>query len=168
MPAGSTYTPIATTTLGSATSTVTFSSISGSYTDLRFIINYGLSTVTSARLKINSDSSTNYSYTGIRGNGTNATSYRSSSSNIGTFAFNIFPDNTLSGNAIIDFQNYSNTTTNKTWLSRSNAIGGSYAGAEALVGLWRQTSALSSVEFSLDAGQYITGSTFTLYGIASA
>jgi hypothetical protein len=29
-----TYEPIATTTLGSATSTVTFSSISGSYTDL--------------------------------------------------------------------------------------------------------------------------------------
>ena len=38
MAAGSTYTPIATTTLGSAQADVTFSSISGSYTDLVLII----------------------------------------------------------------------------------------------------------------------------------
>jgi hypothetical protein len=168
MPAGSTYSTIATTTLGSAQSAVSFSSFSG-YTDLRVIINYGLSTVTSARMKINSDTASNYSFTGIRGNGTNATSYRSSSNSVGTFAFNTFPDNTLSGTAIIDFQNYSNATTFKTWLSRSNANNGTYAGTEAIVGLWRKTpEAITSIEFNLDAGEYITGSTFTLYGIAAA
>jgi len=37
MAAGKTYEPIATTTLSSSAATITFSSISGSYTDLVFV-----------------------------------------------------------------------------------------------------------------------------------
>jgi hypothetical protein len=62
--------------------------------------------------------------------------------------------------------NYSNTTTYKTWLSRSGA---SDRATEALVGLWRSTSAITTIALSIDAGAtYSTGSTFTLYGIAAA
>ena len=62
MAAGSTYTPIATTTLGSAASSVTFSSISGSYTDLILITNPSSATTDqSIYVQFNADTGTNYS-----------------------------------------------------------------------------------------------------------
>jgi hypothetical protein len=67
---------------------------------------------------------------------------------------------------IVNFQNYSNSTTNKTVLARNSAPDDA---VEALVGLWRNTAAITSIQFSNNAGaNFATGSTFTLYGIAAA
>ena len=81
MAAGITYTPIATTDVTSSVADVTFSSISGSYTDLVLIIS-PISTATSGvdiAFQFNSDTGSNYSLTGLYGNGSSATSYRKSS-----------------------------------------------------------------------------------------
>jgi hypothetical protein len=51
MPAGSTYTPIATTTLGSAQADVTFNSFSG-YTDLVLVANVQLASMESQEIHI--------------------------------------------------------------------------------------------------------------------
>ena len=68
-----TYDCIATTTLSSAQSSVTFSSISGSYTDLIIISDAILASGNDALgLRFNSDSGSNYSYTFMYGNGTSA------------------------------------------------------------------------------------------------
>jgi hypothetical protein len=76
----STYTPIATQTLGSAAASVTFSSIPQGYTDLILVINYATSASTgNALLRFNSDTGSNYSETALIGNGTTATSDRESS-----------------------------------------------------------------------------------------
>ena len=169
MAAGSTYTPIATTTLGSAASSVTFSSISGAYTDLVLVINWAQSEVASCWIRFNSDSGSNYSFTELRGNGSAASSTRLSNTAQSYWAYNVFPDTSFTGNAIISIQNYSNTTTNKTFLSRANANSGSFAGTSAIVGLWRSTSAITSIILDTDgAATYSTGSTFTLYGILAA
>jgi hypothetical protein len=155
-----TYKKIATTTLGSATATVTFSSISGSYTDL-VIVFRGNNTSAGNRAGtfiLNSDTGSNYSATFIQGDGSSATSNRETSGSIQYFA-NVLNDNT---NAIMQFQNYSNTTTYKTFLSRGNS---SSTVVQARVGLWRSTSAITSITFGLNADDYATGSTFTLYGI---
>jgi hypothetical protein len=65
--------------------------------------------------------------------------------------------------------NYSNATTYKTWLSRNNRASASNApGTEALVGLWRSTSAITELVIGLTGGNFDTGSTFTLYGIKAA
>jgi len=166
MAAGSTYTPIATTTLGSAAATVTFSSIASTYTDLIVIINaIGTTANTYKRLTVNSDSGSNYSRTVLSGDGTSALSFRSR--NATSFNFNGYSAliTPAADNSILHFQNYSNTTTYKTILTRSNNA--NYA-AETVVGLWRSTAAINRIDFTLDSSTYAAGSTFTLYGIAAA
>lgn len=170
-----TYTPIATTTLGSAASSVTFSSISGSYTDLILVTNSASSnTIGFQYLRFNSDSNTNYSATSLSGDGTSATSQRSSNSNKGWLGYWTGIENTIKANSITHIQNYSNATTYKSWLTRNNNPNGSQysLGTEAMVGLWRSTSAITSITIYNQASgtdyNFAAGSTFTLYGITAA
>ena len=77
MAAGNTYVAIAEQTLGSAAASVTFSSISGAYTDLVLVSVAGTTTgAPNTFLQLNGDTSTNYSITAIIGDGTSATSGR--------------------------------------------------------------------------------------------
>jgi hypothetical protein len=164
MPA--TYEPIATTTLGSSAASYTFTSIPQTYTDLVLIIVYkdtravdgtdGFITVGNGSI----DTGTNYSYTTLRGNGITATSIRGTSANY------IHTDGSGSTitNVVAHFMNYSNTTTNKTVLVRDNCSGNR---VDAVVGLWRSTSAINQIRFSGETG-ITAGSTLTLYGILKA
>ena len=73
----STYQPIATNTLGSAAASVTFSSISGAYTDLVLIMNAGSSTTNAdVDINVNGDTGANYSRTILYGTGSTAGSTR--------------------------------------------------------------------------------------------
>ena len=170
MAAGNTYIPIATQTLGSSSATVTFSSISATYTDLVLIISANQTVGNNdVWLQFNSDTASNYSNTQISGNGTSAASTRASSQT------KLYIDNNATmptaastfGNQIINIMNYSNTTTYKTVLSRSNNAA---AATEAFVSLWRATpAAITTILIGLTgASNFTTGSTFSLYGIASA
>ena len=164
MAAGNTYTPIATTTLGSTASSYTFSSISGSYTDLVLVVNATGSTAADITLQLNSDTGTNYSSTILSGSGTAASSSRYSSVTKITLDAYGYPDTTI-GTYIIQLQNYSNTTTYKTCIARTN---NSANGVSASVGLWRSTSAISTILVAVTGGTFAIGSTFTLYGILAA
>ena len=164
MPA--TYEPRATTTLGSAAASVTFSSISGSYTDLILVASItGVSVATDPWIRINSDTGTNYSWTWLSGNGGTAQSERgTNNSKLYYSAISTIQNNVQL--VTFHFMNYSNTTTYKTVLWRE-ADAGTETGAT--VGLWRSTSAISSIEISLDSSRtYSSGSMFTLYGIKAA
>jgi hypothetical protein len=162
--AGATYTQIATTTLGSAQSSVTFSSISGSYTDLVLVTNGKMSAGSAVNNKItfNSDTGTNYSRTYVYGDGSSALSGRDSSQdNLGF----IYWSSTNPSTTIIQIQNYSNTTTYKTALARTSESGV----AAAYVGLWRSTSAITSITITRGStNDFASGSTFSLYGITAA
>jgi len=153
-----TYEPIATTTLGTAAASVTFSSISGSYTDLVWIIE-GTSTANAViTVQFNSDTTSNYSCTWINGTGTAAQSARDSTSYI------YVGNPTARFNIVGSVLNYANTTTYKTWLSRSNTADNNVA---SVVGLWRKIpEAINEVKFL--NSNFVSGSTFTLYGIKSA
>jgi len=167
-----TYEPIATTTLGSAQSSVSFTSISGSYTDLVLIGNGYNATGDgySPRLDFNSDTGNNYSFTELGGDGSSASSTRSSNRANIPVAWLTGWDTTSTqpGLFICSIQNYSNTTTYKTVLSRGNQPTGTYPGTEAIVGLWRSTNAITTIRITADIATFATGSTFTLYGIKSA
>lgn len=159
--------PIATTTLGSAASSVSFSSISGSYTDLVIIANFAVTTSTNAYFQLGNgslDTGNNYSQTNLKGDGTSATSGRRT--NNGSIL--LFNADNLTANEwttnIINMQNYANTTTYKSSVLRSNSAANS---TYATVGLWRSTSAINIITFT-SSGNFATGSTFTLYGIAAA
>ena len=162
-----TYEKIATNTLGSATASVTFSSISGAYTDLVLISNVDVTSAgASINIRFNSDTGSNYSYTAIYGNGSTAASARGNNSPYSYIAAYVAPNTALEMVITTNIQNYSNTTTNKTFISRSNRASASNSpGAEALVGLWRNTSAITSITLAADSGNLDTGCTFTLYGI---
>jgi hypothetical protein len=163
MAAGSTYTPIATTTLVSAAASYTFSSIPSSYTDLVLVINANITSGSEdAAIQFNGDTGTNYSRTVVFADSINgALSVRSTSqSRISVAGFS-----STIGNAIIQVQNYSNTTTNKTALCRGNLTG---QGTYAIAGLWRNTAAITSITVGTTGSTWTAGSTFTLYGIAAA
>ena len=168
MPA--TYEAIATVSVTTATDPVTFSSIPGTYTDLVAVVspvatagNYDLS------IRYNSDTSSNYSWTAILFNADNsgaAYSTRGTSTTFIPTLTNIATVNPYP--AIIHIQNYANTTTNKTSISRIARE--TYAVSE-VVGLWRNTSAITSVSFTLTGGGSTTfkaGTVITLYGIKAA
>ena len=157
-----TYEPIATTTLGSATATVTFTSISGTYTDLVLVMDATATTnFTNTKIVINSDTGTNYSWTNLKGDGSSASSAR------GSTTANLYLGlvNTGRGTYRFIFQNYSNSTTYKTILSAGGLAGNR---VEYGVGLWRSTSAITNIQVIQPADTFTAGSTFTLYGIKAA
>jgi hypothetical protein len=170
MAAGNTYVALATQTLGSATTTVTFSSISGSYTDLVLVIaNWNGATNWNPALRFNSDSGTNYSVTTLEGNGSTAqSSRRTSDTSMQMGAYLAASGGTDPDNFIFNIQNYSNATTYKSVVGRGNYFAGTYPGAGAYVGLWRSTAAISTIAITIGSGTQQAGATFTLYGIAAA
>lgn len=165
-----TYIPLATQTLATAASSVTFSSIPQTYTDLVVVANLGKSLVgSSVEFRFNSDSGSNYSITELYGNGTSAASARVSSSTYGQVAYDVVPGSDITSNFVFNVMNYANTAVNKTTLSRNNSMATTYSGAAAIVGLWRSTAAINSITFTSSGGAtFTTGSTFNLYGVASA
>lgn len=158
-----TYEPIATYTAPSAQASYTFSSIPSTYTDLVLVFSGSATATSYISLQYNGDTASNYSVTLLRGDGSVATSSRYSTTEI--YASISATNTTAINNVIFQIQNYSNTTTFKTNLSRANNAGVS---TEAGVGLWRSTAAINAVKVSSPTNNFATGSTFTLYGIKSA
>ncbi len=163
MPAANTYTQIASTTLGSNSATVTFSSIPLTYTDLILIVaGKDVTSYAGAQLQFNGDTGNNYSQTILYGDGAAAQSIRGSNvaqMNIG------LASNTGMPNNIFQIMNYANSTTYKTALGRGNVTDQTL---RIGVGLWRNTAAITSVTALVAGDQWATGATFSLYGITAA
>jgi hypothetical protein len=160
----STYEPIATTTLGSGVTNLTFSSIPSTYTDLILVCNGNTAAAANNYLQFNGDNGSNYSATRLSGDGSAASSARSTSATqILLDGFGYWTTG-YNANKVIHIMNYANTTTNKTVLTRANNAS---IGTDAIVGLWRSTAAITSIRFNSDSTLQ-AGSTFTLYGIKAA
>ena len=159
-----TYTPIASITLGADASSVTFSSIPQTYTDLVLVFAGESSTAdVSIGLVFNSDTAANYSWTTLQGNGTAASSARDAN-----ISYTVVGSvSTGQNNSIMHIMNYSNSTTNKTVLGRGNV---STQRTRLYAGLWRSTAAITSVNVRINDGStlFVSGSTFNLYGILGA
>jgi hypothetical protein len=163
-----TYALIDGTTLTSATGTVTFTSIPGRYTDLRLVIN-GRGTATTyqgSAIQFNSDTTTNYSWTGIFGDGASSICYRATNqSNISGEQLPRSNDTAgMFGVTMFDIMDYANTTRHKSVLVR-NASTGTTCISYLAIGLWRKTpEAITSITIN-GSVNFEVGSTFKLYGI---
>lgn len=161
----STYEKISTTTLGSAASTITFSSIPATYTDIVLIFN-GLRTSSGdldLQLRFNSDTGSNYSDSELRSWANNIGASRNSNATFIRLGV-LTADRGILNTHIM---NYSNTTTYKTVISRQDSVNTAY-GMNMKACLWRSTSAINSITLGASAGNFETGATATIYGILKA
>ena len=162
-----TYEPIATTTLGSAATTITFSSIPTTYTDLRLVlVATAVTNNSNLYFNCNNDSSSLYSYTSLTGNGTAAASSRETdqvefrTTMVGGIS------STIPSMTTLDLFSYRGSTFKTALMEFTADYNGSGTTAR-YVGLYRSTSAITSVKISSIAGLK-TDTTATLYGIKNA
>lgn len=169
MPA--TYTAIATTVLTANTTSVTFSSIPQTYTDLVIVSMGSLATSeNSPWIRFNGDATTAYnrqafySYSGSVGGSSDAGANRFYFGDIGGGW------GTFNQVAINHIANYANTTYNKNILTFANYVD-QYGSVSNTIGAacWASTAGISTILISAFASnQFTAGSVFTLYGIKAA
>jgi len=165
-----TYESIATSTLGSAASSITFSSIPNTYTDLRLVLVGKTSSAVNPYMRFNLDSGANYSVTRIYGNGTSAASTRSSGDTSLNLDNNSNFDTAQPALLEADIFSYAGSTY-KTCLVTISADKNGSGTTTNTVGLWLSTSAINSVRILHSAGSgqtFDAGTTATLYGILKA
>ena len=171
----STYTLISSNVLSSSAASVTFSSIPSTYTDLviRASIRTDDAGVQAAqfRIRLNGDTTTNYSATRVFGNSGTASSSRSTSGTLlGAYDANGAgsASNTFSS-AEVYIPNYAGTANkpiSNFGVSEDNNANGVYVGASA--GLYRGASAITSIECYVASINFVSGSSFYLYGIKNS
>jgi hypothetical protein len=155
-----TYTPLATVTLGSTASSVTFSSIPATYRDLIVVCEFVPSgSFFDTGLRFNADGGTNYSFVEASGSGSGSGNSNSAPRSQAIF---LYTEATNRWAVIAQIMDYSATDKHKTVLSRATA------GAEITImtaNRWANTAAITSVQVRPDASTFASGSTFSLYGV---
>jgi hypothetical protein len=166
------YDSIATTTLGSATSSITFSSIPQTYTHLQ-IRGIGRSSTANANitLRVNSDTSSSYTEHYLYGNGATVAA---GGAVAGTFAFlgtNAPSSATASvfGTSIMDILDYTNTNKYTTFRNLSgydsNGSGQMWLKSSVFI----KTTAISSITLTVEGGgNFAQYSSYALFGIKGA
>ena len=162
-----TYTPLATVTLGSSASSVTFSSIPATYRDLILITNEVHATSSnqgSTLIRFNGDTGANYTMVYMAGNFNNGAQSGTggAATSLWTGRFN----NVVGNSGIAHIMDYSATDKHKTVISRGNAAQDIGLPVIAFANRWANTAAITSIVcFPEIATNYGTGSTFSLYGV---
>jgi hypothetical protein len=170
------YESIATTTVSTATASITFSSIPATYTHLqiRWIARDSGTTdnFRAIKLQFNSDTGTNYSQHILFSDGSSAQAYNAVSANsAGTDGIaGIMPDAQKTASTfaagVWDILDYANTSKYKTTrLLVGVDLNGS--GRMSLSsGLWMNTNAITSITITDNNNNFVTNTQFALYGIA--
>ena len=162
-----TFTLIASNTVSSAVSSITFSSIPATYTDL--VIKMSARKANNdydIQLKFNGSSSS-YSGRYLEGNGASASSGSYSSQSQAWTANASTNNQTAStfGNSEIYIPNYAGSN-NKSWSADSvNETNGTTAYSALHAWLWSNTAAITSIELNANGSTFVQYSTFYLYGI---
>jgi len=156
------------TNAGSPTS-VTISSIPSTYKHLRLIISANLySTSQEIYIRLNSDTASNYAYGETKATNATLTWNGASSVNVmytgGGKLFAAFEHSYM----IMDLYHYANTNFYKTALfSSDESVANSAGGGGELnknVGIWKSTSAVSSITFLVSSDSF-DGYSYALYGV---
>jgi hypothetical protein len=170
-PSTNSYESIATVTVGSAVSTVEFTSIPSTYKHLQIrgsVRNNTSGATTSFAFRLNGTTTTNYAGHRLRGDGTSAGAFADPNDN-GISAGQIPAGNATSdvfNGFVIDILDYTNTNKNKTTRSLSGHDQNGSGSIWLNSGLYfANTNAISSIRFYSSIGDFVTNSRFALYGI---
>ena len=158
------FSSIATVTVGSGgSSSVTFSSIPSTYTHLQLRIMGFTTGAVNSGIQFNGDSSGNYSYHYLDGNGSSASATGGTGANAAIFGY-IDGSATYPEVAIIDILDYTNTNKYKTirHFSGNDTNGSGYVWFNS--SLWNNTAAITSIS-TPSATTYRQYSSFALYGV---
>jgi hypothetical protein len=162
---GKDYDSIATTTVSTAVSSITFSSIPTTYRHLqiRAIAKNGTSS-SNVIMYFNGDSvTTNYRSHYMEGTGS-AVSSGSVTSYNGIFCFGSSQPTSIVGAGVIDILDYSSSVKNKV----TRVLGGADENGTGVIdftsGIWVNTSSITSITFSVYSS-FQSGTQFALYGV---
>lgn len=167
---------IASNTLSTSAASVTFSSIPSTYTDLVLKLSTRTDQAGSfgggGYIRLNSDSATNYSITDVYGDGSLASSSRRTSATFGWWSYQGYNTSGSTSNTFTNAELYLPSYTasqNKPYSSFSAAeTNATQAILQGVAGLWRNTAAITTILISPDAGNFVSGSTFWLYGLKNS
>ena len=157
-----TYTALATTTLGSAAGSVTFSSIPAStYRDFIVVCNAKLASSSGTYwIRLNGDTGSNYSDLVMYGIGSGSGTSNSRTSQTVAYAGAIDTSDSM---MIAQIMDGGASDKHKTILIRENQPD---SWVEARAARWADNTQVSSIIVSNDASiNFVAGSTFSLYGI---
>lgn len=162
--------PIQTYTLTGTTASVTFSNIPQNYTDLKLVMSGRSSGNESAggalcNVTVNGSGS-NLSSKVLGGNG--STPY--SSNDASYFSLRINPGDISAstfGNSTLYIPNYAGSTVKTLLADHLWEASQSLARIEATVGQFNSSAAITSITLTPGVGSFVSGSTFTLYGISN-
>jgi hypothetical protein len=163
------YESIATITGSGTPSTITFSSIPSTYKHLQVRFRALANTTgTDPYLRFNGVSTLTYDWHSIQGNGSNVYPFASPGDEGIRIMYGADGGTTYPMSGIIDIHDYASTTKNKTLRSLAGQdMNNTFGGPVVLTsGLWRNTSAITSLSLILFGGPvFTTASVFSLYGI---
>lgn len=157
-PPVSTYVALQTTTLGSSTAAVTFSSIPNTYRDLVLVGTFAAGTNGTFSIRVNGDGGNNYSRVYMVGSGSGSGVFGATTNN----AYRLLSYSSTISLAIAHLIDYSASDRQKTLLFRGND--GSNE-VNLMAGRWTGTAAVNQMYVFSDGGAFGAGSTFSLYGI---
>ena len=165
--------PIAYAVANGTSSAISFTNIPQNYQDLFLVIN-ARSAYSSATAQVytylNSDGSALYSRSRLYGNGSAATSDRTSNDTAAYIAEipGASATSGIFGSGVMHILNYANTSTFKTVLIRSAVDLNGSGFTHLWVNTYRSTNAIRGFDiFNSSASNFTSGTTATLYGIRS-
>lgn len=166
-----TYVAISTVTVGSGgASSIDFSSIPQTYTDLMIMFSGIDSGDNQSLIRFNNDTSSTYTSKQLfNGNGTAQSSSHTGTGSVVAYAdgFTGYTANTF-GNVSIYIPNYTSSSKYKSWSSDGvSENNGTSIGQKLFAGLYQSNSAISSIQM-LASATFSQYSTATLYGIKNS
>lgn len=173
--ANPTMTLISSQTLGGTTASVTFSSIPSTYNDLKLVVSArgdAAAYPVAINMKINSDTTSKYSYTHLLGNSSAASSTRASSQTVDAIQNVDGASATAStfGAWEIYIPNYTSTG-NKPFfdidVNETNDATAAHANISANAHLYTGASGITQIDLTPSSGNFVQYSTFYLYGISN-
>ena len=161
------YESIQTVTLGANASTISFTSIPSTYTHLqiRAIARWSTGTEAGVKMRLNSDTGSNYAYHEVYGTGSGAGAAAGTTQTSISDVIYIRSGTSIFGAAVMDILDYANTNKYKTIrsLNGSDANGAGYM--NFVSGLWQNTAAVTNIELFVATNNMTQYSSFALYGI---